>query len=523
MNRGITEDSAIFEDSDNRFSFQRLARSGLIQKFKTSNGLKWVICKELDEANKMILKDYNLSLEDYLTKLYIAPRSVGATSKNGKMPQDLARIEKLIDILSNQQAKKLAKDSQKKHEEILHQMEKHERTPESTNIIFDCLNSFALLSKALSVFLGLEIPKAEDAIFLKGFWKSFWFAPVEITEFNNQADRLKDSTLDDRLWYSCTVYKDAYNVLLDFFEDEVDKSYMVIPIAGLTNDEISQFHEIRARWGKQTYFEVADLTTRLVEKKLRTFLFNIFSLLYGDQSNRFNRLDKETKSQIILNSQKEKAKGGIPSKNEFEQLNRGNYKNFVIGSYNKDVGAKNWKQLFKQVFIPINETEVKSFLDAFADFNIATSHSKEDTLEAVQPSNLFNYVLRSIDFVKKMNEAYVKIIEKGLYMVESNLETRRFFFSLVELEDKNDLAPSFVKKTEARRVVEQLLSSKEFSIDLEDREYIESYFCIEYKVFVTILARLLKQTPKEANRTGIRVEIVSSKGSIVNLRLTKMV
>ena len=523
LKRGISEDSAIFEDSDNKFSLQRLARSSLIQKAKTPIGPKWVICRELDEANKMILKDYHLSLEDYLTKLYVAPLGARVASKIEKPPKDLAKIDLLINILTNQQAKNLAKESRKKHEVIVNQMEKHERSPESANAISDCLQGFTLLTKALLVFLGSEIPKTEDLIFLKGFWRTFWFSPVEITEFINQVGRLKESKLDDRVWYSCTVYKDAYDVLLDFFEDEVDESrYVVIPIVGLTNDEISQFHEIRAAWGKKAYFEVADQTTRLVEKKLRAFLFNVFSLLYGDQPDRLNRLDKETRSHIALNTQKEKAKGGIPSRNEFEQVNRGNYKNFLIGSYNKDIGAKNWKQLFKQVFVPINETEIKSFLDIFADFNIATSHGKEGTFGAVQPSNIFSYVVRSIDIVKKMNEAYVKILDEGLHTVENQTETRRFFFSLFGLEDKSDLKPSFVKNTEARRVVEQLLGSKEMSIDLEDGAYIESYFSIDYRVFITILARLLKQTPKEASKTGMRVEIVSSKGSVVDLRLTKM-
>lgn len=523
LKRGISEESSIFDDNENKFSLQRLARSGLIQKVKTPIGLKWTICRELDEANKMILKDYNLSIEDYLTKLYIAPLSAKPAGKTEKTPRDFVRIDSLINNLTNQRVKNFVKASRKKHEEILNQMEKHERSSESANAISDCLTSFTLLTKAFSSFLGLEIPKSEDFIFLKEFWRGFWFSPVEITEFINQAGRFKDSALDDKVWYSCTMYRDAYGVLLDFFEEEVDKSsYLVIPIVGLKNDEISLFHEIRAAWGKKEYFEVADETTTLVEKKLRSFLFNILSLLYGDQPNRLNRLDNTTRSYIIENSKKEKANGGIPAKNEFEQANRGNYKNFLIGSYNKNIGVKNWKQVFRHVFAPINETEVKSFLDTFAEFDISTSHVKENTFEATQPSNVFNYLLKAIDIVKKINESYTKILDQGLYMVENQTENRRFFFSLSGLEDKNDLTPSFVSNKGAKRVVEQLLSAKEISIDLEDGAYIESFFSIDYRVFVTILARLLKQTPKEATQTGIRVEILCSTGSIVNIRSSKM-
>jgi len=517
LQRGVSETSKIFQD--NKFSFQRLAKSGLIQKLKL--GPKWVICKELEDVNRSVLKERNLSIEDYLTKIFIAPLH----AKGGELDRtngELQRIGSLIELLTDKETKSLARASRDKHEEIINQMERQERKPESVNAVADCTLSLALLTKALTRFLGMEVGAKDDLTFLKEFWKDFWSSPGEISEFINQAEKFKELKLDDRVWYSCTVYRDAYAVLLGFFEDEVDKSrFMMIPVGGLTNDEIKQFHEIRDSWTRHYYFDVTDHTTRLVEKKLRSFLFNIFTLLYGDREARLGRLDKATREHIQQNMRKDQQKGLGLSKNEFEHVNRGNYKNFLIGSYDKETGRRNWTQVFERVFAPLTESDVKTFLDVLADFNIATSHVKQGAFGAEQQTGIFNYVLRSIDIVKKMNETYRSLIEKGLHIVETPSEPRRLFFSLATLKDKKDLTPTLVKGTNAKRIVEQMLGQNRLAIDLEDSQYIESYFGIAYRELMTILARLVIQTPMEAKKTHIRVEIADSKGCIVRLQVTR--
>jgi len=519
LQRGIPETSKVFQD--NKFGFQRLAKSGLIQKSTSPSGFKWVVCKELDYANRTIMKEHNLSLEDYLTKIFVAPLHV-RPAKVTKTTEELGRIDSLINVIANKEVKGLARASRDKHEAIIEQMERHERTPESANAVSDCITSLALLTKALARFLGLEVAHKDDMGFMKEFWKDFWFSPGEVSEFINQAERFGELRLDEHVWYSCMVYRDAYTVLLGFFEDEVDKSrYMMIPIAGLTNDEIKQFHEIRNSWAKHSYFEVADQTSRLVEKKLRLFLFNVFTLLFGEQEARLSRLDKATREYILQNAKKDQVKGLGSSKNEFEQVNRGNYKNFMISSYDREVGRRNWTQVFKQVFAPLAENDIKNFLDMLAEFNIATSHVKQGAFGAEQQTRIFNYVLKSIDAVRKMNDAYRRLVETGLHVVEEPIEQRKFYFSLLDLEDKDSLTPAFAKDTNAKRIVAQLLSQDQLAIDLEDSQFIESLFSIAYREFMTILARLIIQTPMEAKKTGIRVEIVNSRGCIVMLSVSK--
>jgi hypothetical protein len=179
-------------------------------------------------------------------------------------------------------------------------------------------------------------------------------------------------------------------------------------------------------------------------------------------------------------------------------------------------------QIFERVFAPLNESEIKSFLDMLAEFNITSSHVKEGAFGAEQQTRIFNYVLRSIDVVRKMNEAYLTLIEKGLYFVETQSGTHPLLFSLNELKDKDCLSPIFVKRSNADRIVEQLSRQPSISVDLEDTQFIESYFSVAYREFMATLARLVIQTPMEAKKTGIRLEIENSQGSKVSIRITKM-
>jgi hypothetical protein len=252
-------------------------------------------------------------------------------------------------------------------------------------------------------------------------------------------------------------------------------------------------------------------------------MFNLFTLLYGDLEIRLSHLDKETRAYILRNIQKDQEKGLGASKNEFEHVNRGNYKNFIISSYNKDVGRHNWVYVFKQVFAPLTENDVKDFLDMFAEFNIVTSHIKQGAFGAEQQTRILDYVLKSMDIIKKINQTYLTLIEKGLYVVETLGPTRlQFLFSLSNLTDKDSLTPIFVKTTNAQRVAEQLLRERSISIDLEDTQFIESRFSITYREFMAIIARLLMQLPIEAKKTGLRVTIESFRGSSVNLNITKI-
>ena len=66
-----------------------------------------------------------------------------------------------------------------------------------------------------------------------------------VTEFINKTQAVGELEKNSHIWYSCTIYCEAYNLLLNYFLEEVDKSrYMMIPLSDLSNEEIQLFHEI---------------------------------------------------------------------------------------------------------------------------------------------------------------------------------------------------------------------------------------------------------------------------------------
>lgn len=510
---GISEDSKeLREDS---FGFQRLVRSQLIQKTKLFGGQsKWVVCQELQTQNKLILKSHNLSIEDYLVKAYIKP--IAEKAKVEQVKEELKILDSIISMLSNTPARSLARASRTKHAKIIKEVAKFERVADSDNIVKDCVESLSLLTKSIALFLGLKPKLIDDISFLNDFWKDFWMRPGEIAEFLNQVARRENEKTDEHIWYICSLYNEAFSVLVKFFEDERSKSrYMVIPLSGLSNEEIIGFREIREKWANNQFFEVARLTTVIIEKKLRSFLFHFFELLYGDRDNRLKNLDSSTREYIIQNIRKDQERGFGISQNEFEQVNRGNYKNFIIGSYGSAIGKQNWAHVFRSALSPMSEIELKQFLDVFAELDIATTHFKESAINAEQQSGIHSYVLGVLEITRIINSSYQKIIEKCLYVIETGGQPKfAYYFSFDELKDKDRLLPTFIKQSSADRVCEQLLREKPLvTIDLEDSQAIESRYSISYREFVVIISRLINQTQFQSRQSGLSFKIEKNSGS----------
>jgi hypothetical protein len=526
LEQGIRENSRLLQD--NKFGFQRLAKSGLIQKAKFPDGFKWAVCSELIEQNHIIYRKHGFSLEDYLLKIYTSPVPAKRV-KIEKVNEELKIADSLIRTLRNREAKDLAQASRTRHSRIISEIDRFDRseqTIESRNLPNVCVESLTLLTKSLSKFLGLRYGFKDDLSFLHEFWKEFWFSPGEIAEFIKRAYVSENKDNSERVWYVCAVYREAYATLLNFFANEVRESrIMTIVPFDLSNDEIKEFHKIRGLYGRYEYFEAAKLLTLLVQSKLRLFLFNVFTLLYGDHEARLRRVDATTKTYILDNVRKDQERDVHPTENEFEQVNRGNYKNFMIGSYRSEIGQRNWAEVFSQVFTSMTENEFRDFLSTFAEVDLATGHDKRSSFGPDQQMRVLGYILRSFNVVKKMNQAYIALLGKCLHIVDTGSAPRFcLLFSFNGLSDKDSLTPIFVKEANAVRIAERLLAEPKgcMSIDLENRRFVESYFSIDYREFMAIIARLVNQSPSEPQKTGLRVRITKSKGSIVTFGIERL-
>ena len=520
LDKGISDDSKVLVD--NKFIFQRLAKSGLIQKTILSKRIKWFVCRELSIQNKLVIDAFNLSLEDYLVKIYVGSLPHKKRKKTNRIAIKLKPINTLIQKIKKKDVLFLLRNSKDGHEKILQQIDKIEGIGLQKELVYDCISNLVFLTKALAKFLDVDFNiEHSELIFLRTFWKHFWFSPGSIAEFMNQTD--KSLRTGENMWYVCSLYRDSFDELIKFFEEELEHSgYFAINFPYLSNREIIHFRDIREKWKKCEYFDVAEYTTEILEEKIRVFLFNIFTLLYGKQENRLSRIDASSRTYILNNITKMQLKGFKVSRNEFEQLNRGNFKNFIIGSFDRNVGKTNWKEVFSHIFYPVSENKLKEFLSTFAEINIIVSHKKLGTISSENQTLILNYVLSSIDFIRKINCAYHNLLEKGFF-IEDLDDHVDFRFSFNNLDDKAKLQPIIVSINNAKRVLDSLKRQGDnYILDLEDRVLIESYYSISYREFYAILSRLLHQTKPEMKQTGLKLEILRINGTSITFSLIRI-
>jgi hypothetical protein len=512
LNKGYSESDEYFQA--NPFYFQRLSRSRLIEKASSGSNYKWTICKPLFEQNKHVLAQLNLSLEDYLLHVYRLP--VVRHKKTPMFHQELMDIDNLIPKCA-ESTKIYLKKGRDAHAELLEIMEKYETSMAPKDIVELCISAVCDLTNSItSIWKNQSI--AKTAIDLRKFWTGFWFQPGELFELLNSM--ANPALYQENVWYICRLYRDAFTALLSFLQEELEKSrFMNIPITDLTNDEIREFHDIRSKWINRDYFSIVDKVTNLNELKLRKLLYNLFRLLYGDnQSLRLKHLDSESRKYVIENIKEASEKNLPTGDNEFEQLNRGNYKNFIIGIYNKQEGKRNWESLFKYVFAPMTEIELKEFLSDFSEFNISTTHKKHGSITAEIQSKIYAYILHSIHFVQLINKAYLKLIQEGLVVVDTKSTPRyAHYFCLGRNDARTDYSAIYINVSDAERINGIIEKKSIFSFDASDADFIESSFYVPYQIFIAYVARMLNQSAEERAASKRAMALRRAQGSIIEM------
>jgi hypothetical protein len=512
LNRGLRDTHPYVKG--NGFYLQRLAKARLIEKAPDEGHFVWLICRPLFERNKQIVKEFNLSLEDYLLKTY---RVASIKPKKGVIfHQDLADIDTLMSRVSDA-TKELLRHAKATHAQLLDLIDRAVANSAPEDVIRLCTDSLCDLTNCLLIYHGQQ-RRVESLASLDEFWFSFWFQPSDMCEFLNLVRA--QGTHTERVWYISNQYRDAFSTLLEFIRDQIDKSKtFIVPFTDLTNKEIEDLHKVRDLWVDKRFFPLVDLLTKGVEQKLRGFLFNLYRLRFGEAvEGRIAHLDSGTRAYILKNLAGREARNVPVGQNEFEQVNRGNYKNFLVGVFGDAIGKRNWETMFKHVFAPMSETEVRDFLSSFAEFNIDTSHQKEGSLNAEQQSRIYAYILQVIRVSQSLNKAYLALLTRYMH-AEPTGGTPRFhyFASFVGNADRSELAPIIIERQKLGRVSTQFESQGLFTVDLADPEYIENLYHIPYPEFVAFLSRILRQTPEEAKQSRMTFTFLNAQGSVVKI------
>lgn len=497
---------------------QQLHRAGLIVKVGVQDKLVWRISQDLWYLNKQMIERYNLSFEDYLLKIYYAELPE-AKRKVKRLGPEIEYLDAILSSMKQDLVRDLLEQARGLHLMIIESGDRYLSIEEdSTFIINKCTESLARLTKAYQVYEKLPVKTEVSDLGALAFWKDFWWSPEIIQQFV----RACTSELEDKkraASHIVSLYREAFPQIFGFFKDEYEKSRQFhIALVNLKNDEIKLLHECRDSWRENKYEELADKLAKHIERKLRTFLSNVFTVLYGDFEQRIKWLDTDSRKYISKNIREEQSKGFPVSRNEFLQLNRAQYKNLMTGEHGSPEGRRNWNCIFSTVFRHWSEKDLDAFLNTFAEINVKVSHMKSDSIGAPEQDYVYNFMQKSMRFMMDINQTYLKLLTGDCFKYYPPTNA---CLSLNKFNDSQSLTPISFSKDDAEQMKEWFLGKDKLKIPLDDQEYVEGITGLSYRKAYALIALLLTQTEEQLRKTSIKLEILNSKGCEIYVRLTK--
>lgn len=516
LKNGVSDQDEFLKN--NKYYFQRLARAKLIEKTIVADGFQWRVCKELYDKNRGILKEMNLSMEDYLLITFKATRII--SKKAPVYHKELVELDELIKSASGQMQPFLLR-IKKSHTELIDIIERYDKQASPSAISEQLIISLMDLTNLIAFDNSLN-PNVKEIDGLSIFWNRFWYSSDAMTEFLKSRSVAPTS---DNIWFLCQKYRDAFSELLQFLSRSVKKSkYIKIIIKGLNNEEISLYNDLRDLWLENNYFDVMSKSVFFIQEKLRKFLHNIYTLRYGDNlDDRLKYVDSASKRYILQNIDTDKNKNLNTMTNEFVYLNRGNYKNFLISLYDRNVGEYNWKWIFRFVFAPWTESDVRDYLSDFADFDIAVTHIKKGVLGEGEQSRILNFLLRSMDFTRAMNQSYIKLLKEKVSIKKDEIDTfPKFCIKFDKAEDESKLNLIEVEKDNLRIFEKELNDKKKVTVDLQDSDFIENYYKLPYSQFYGVVCYLLNLEPDTQIKLNKSFYIDQTRGSYITLHIREI-
>jgi hypothetical protein len=515
LQNGISESE--IKEPDAAF-FQQLHRAGLIVKVEIEGKLVWKISQDLWYFNKQIIDRYNLSFEDYLLKIYYADLGE-AQQEARRVAPEIEHLESMLSSIKQDLVHELLEQVKELHSAIVEYGDKYLNIEEDpTSIINKCIDSLVKLTKAYQAYEKFQPSTDVGNLEVMGFWKDFWWSPEVIQQFLRACTELDDKRRAAS--HIISLYREAFSQLIGFFKEEYERSRQFhIPLTNMKNDEIHLLHDCRNYWMENKYEELADKLARHIERKLRTFLFDIFTILYGEFDERLKWVDKDSRTYILKNINRDKSGGLSVSKNEFQQLNRAQYKNLMTGEHGNPEGRRNWNCIFKNVFRQWTEKELDSYLDTFANINVKVSHMKADSLDVSEQESVYRFMLGSMRFTMDINQAYVRLLTKDCFKYSPPTSA---CLSLNKFNDEQTLKAVGFSKSEAEQIKEGLQGKDKLKIRLDDQEYVEGIIGLNYRKAYALLALLLNQTEEQKQTTRMWLEILNSKGCEIYVRLNQL-
>ena len=485
------------------FYLQKLARARLISKAKDDHGtFRWVPTPELVEKNREIYSQFSLSLEDYLIKLYGLGR---LWSRKGKiLNEELEQIQAFIKEADSELAKQL-KESLGMHKEIITQQETFALSVDESDLVNKCRTSLEYLT---SIYLGSverlgpPSPKASLA-----FWKDYWFSPGEVAQFVNTIS--DEQTAIERIWYICSLYRQAFGTLFNFIRTEY-QYLATVPLSSkdLSKEDMEALVQSRNMWSGGKYSQALRRLERVEERKLQVFVYNVFTLLYGDLRSRLEHIDSSAKAKIVEIRGSTFSEYGKTT-NEFSVLPL----HTIIESITEGPShesRKNWEHIFTHVFGPLSSREIRTHVQKL---ETKEPDGSEDTSDGKLSLDVREQILFAAEVLKRVNSSYISLLTKGLSLLTQG-GTLVVNLSFDGMRDKSAIKGIPIVPSIAGKLESNLESGP---LNLDNSDFIQEYFGVPYRDFFAFLGLASSDQAKALNMPTI-VQIAPRNGAAIEVK-----
>lgn len=433
--------------------------------------------------------------------------------------EEFVKLEELLTFVNRDLGMHFLTDAKNLHRKILESNEKYLNNEEKPHIIIEnCTKSLAKLTKAYMFYEKMQSIPQGNSLNVLSFWRDFWWSSEAIMQFV----RATTSNIENKrkIPIVLNLYREAFHHILNFFSSELENSKLFrIPLVNLKNDEIKLLHECRQFWRENDYKEVADRLVKAVERKIRELLYNVFTVLYGDYENRMKWVDKESRRYIEKNIRKDMGMSFPISLNEFQNLNRAQYKNLMTGIDGSSVGRRNWRCIFSTIFRRWKERDLYNYLSIFAEINIRISHLKDEPFEPSEQDYVYDFMQKSTRFLMSANRVYRELIGSKFF----NYDSEKATFSLCYFKYEDNAVPIIITEEYKERIIETFKDKTIVRLSLNDQEYVEGFFGLKYRLVFALLALLYQGLENPADKSKYTLQIMRVKASEIRMGLSKIV
>lgn len=486
---------------DYLFYLRQLATAGLISKVpEGKDDHTWAVCKELREKSLETSQQFSLSLENYLLKIY----GIGQARRRGSN-EEIQQIKNLSEKCDDQSRKPL-ENVLALHVQIIDAMDTYSLPMTEAELMSKCAESLS----ALTQFFVDHVEGAEGSGGYEPdltYWNNFWFFPDELAEFQNL---LSDLDRKRTIWHALGIYRDAFNVLFSFIKKE-HKSLSSIHISsfGLDNEDAKQLIAARDFWADGFDDKAARFLYNHIQAKMRVFVQNILTLIYGDLPNRMRHVDEKTKQKIMSAISSRRTASGVA----FRETNSMTFEDLVeLVTNAREVGSANcWKNVFSKLFYPNTAADLEAYSDKLGKLKI--QYPGEVQSDPAESQVLREIILTTVELTRSMNASY-SLLLKSLYL-EGEFPVVSMYLSLDGLQDKTDLIGTSFQAGLYQSLTNSMSSG---IILLDDEEFNRDYYSMPYRSFFIFLALILDEAKLQSLGLAKKFSLEKIKGSSISVK-----